>query len=206
MISDEVICGFGRTGEWFGAQALGYRPNALSMAKQLTAGFLPLSAVAIDARMAEAIEANSAKIGTFGHGFTYGGHPVSCAVGVKALEIYERLDIPAGVRALAPRFAAHLDRLAEHPLVGEARHLGLLGALELAPDRSPKGFATPGKVGAQMSAELQARGVLARAVGDSLAFCPPMIITEAEIDEMFAPVEAALDATHAWAKAEGHLG
>ena len=121
MISDEVICGFGRTGQWFGAQALGFEPNALSIAKQLTAGFLPLSAVAIDARMAEAIEANSGKIGTLGHGYTYGGHPVACAVAVKAIEIYQRLDMPARVRGLAPRFAAHLDRLAGHPLVGEAR-------------------------------------------------------------------------------------
>ena len=205
-ISDEVICGFGRTGEWFGAQALGYQPTSLSIAKQLTAGFLPLSAVAIDADMAEAIEANSGKIGTLGHGYTYGGHPVACAVGVKAIEIYERTDMPARVRALAPRFAAHLDRLAGHPLVGEARHLGLMGGLELAPNRSHAGFAQPGKVGARVAQEMMDRGVIARAIGDTLAFCPPMTITEAEIDEMFAPAEAALDATAAWAKAEGHLG
>jgi 4-aminobutyrate--pyruvate transaminase len=206
MISDEVICGFGRTGEWFGAQALDYPANALSMAKQLTAGFLPLSAVAIDAGMAEVIEANSGKIGTLGHGFTYGGHPVACAVGIRALEIYRRLDVTARVKALAPGFAAHLDRLAGHPLVGEARRLGLMGGLELAPAKSPKGFAAPGKVGARMQDELMARGVIARAIGDMVAFCPPMIISEAEIDEMFAPVEAALDATEAWARAEGHLG
>ena len=206
MISDEVICGFGRTGEWFGAQTLAYPANSLSMAKQLTAGFLPLSAVAIDARMAEVIEANSGKIGTLGHGFTYGGHPVACAVALKTLEIYRRLDITVHVRALAPVFGAHLDRLAGHPLVGEARHLGLMGAIELAPGKSPRGFAVPGKVGPRMQSELLARGVMARAVGNSLAFCPPMVITEAEMDEMFTPVEAALDATEAWARAEGHLG
>jgi 4-aminobutyrate---pyruvate transaminase len=204
-ISDEVICGFGRTGEWFGAQTLGYAPNAMSMAKQLTAGYLPLSAVAIDRDMAETIEANSGRIGTFGHGFTYGGHPVACAVALKALEIYRRLDITAHVRGLAPRFAAHLDRLAQHPLVGEARHLGLVGTLELAPEKSPAGFAAPGKVGARMSASMLERGVISRAVGDALVFCPPMIITEGEIDEMFAPVEAALDETLDWARAEGHL-
>ncbi|HVH01457.1 MAG TPA: aminotransferase [Amaricoccus sp.] len=205
-ISDEVICGFGRAGEWFGAGALGYEVNAVSMAKQLTAGFLPLSAVAIDARMAEAIEANSGRIGTFGHGFTYGGHPVACAVGVKAIEIYQRLDMPAKVRAVAPRFAAHLDRLAGHPLVGEARHLGLLGALELAPNRAKTGFAQPGKVGARAAQALLERGVICRAIGDTLAFCPPMTITADEIDEMLAPLEAALDAAGAWARAEGHLG
>jgi 4-aminobutyrate--pyruvate transaminase len=206
MISDEVICGFGRTGAWFGAQALDYPANALSMAKQLTAGFLPLSAVAIDAGMAEVVEANSGKIGTLGHGFTYGGHPVACAVALKTLEIYQRIDVTARVRALAPRFAAHLDRLAGHPFVGEARHIGLMGALELSPDRSPRGFATPGKVGPRLQAELIERGVIARAIGDSLAFCPPMTISEAELDEMFAPIEAALDATAAWARTEGHLG
>ena len=206
MISDEVICGFGRTGEWFGAETFDYPATSLSMAKQLTGSYSPLSAVAINQDMADAIEAHSGQIGTFGHGYTYGGHPVGCAVGIKALEIYERMDAPGRVRALAPGFAAHLDRLSGHPLVGEARHTGLVGALELAPGKSPNGFAAPGKVGARLAQEIMARGVIVRAVADSIAFCPPMIITEAEIDEMFAPVEAALDATEAWAKAEGHLG
>ncbi len=206
MISDEVITGFGRTGEWFGAQTLDYPATSLSMAKQLTGSYFPLSAVAINDRMAEVIEANSGRIGTFGHGYTYGGHPVGCAVGVKALEIYERMDVCARVRGLAPRFAAHLDRLAEHPLVGEARHLGLMGAIELAPEKSPKGFANPGKVGPRMAQELTERGVIGRAIADTLAFCPPMIVTEDEIDEIFAPVEAALDATLDWARTEGHLG
>jgi 4-aminobutyrate---pyruvate transaminase len=205
MISDEVICGFGRTGEWFGAQTLDYPCTSMSMAKQLTGAYLPLSAVAINRDMADAIEANSGKHGTFGHGFTYGGHPVGCAVGLKTLEIYERLDITARVKSLAPQFKAHLDRLAGHPLVGEARSLGLIGAIELAPDKSPKGFATPGKVAAKMAAEMLARGIIVRAIVDSVAFCPPMIITPEQIDEMFSPVEAALDATHDWAKAEGHL-
>jgi 4-aminobutyrate---pyruvate transaminase len=205
-ISDEVITGFGRTGEWFGAQTLNYEPTSMSMAKQLTSGYFPLSAVAMNRDMAEAIEANTGKIGTFGHGFTYGGHPVGCAVAVRTLEIYERIDITGHVRAVAPRFKAHLDRLGAHPLVGEARACGLMGALELAPEKSPHGFAAVGRVGARMAAEMAERGVIARAIGESLAFCPPMIITEDEIDEMFAPVEAALDATEAWARAEGHLG
>jgi 4-aminobutyrate--pyruvate transaminase len=205
MISDEVITGFGRTGEWFGAQTLDYPCTSLSMAKQLTGGFVPLSAVAINAEVAEAVEANSGKHGTFGHGFTYGGHPVACAVGIKTLDIYERMDAPARVRTLAPRFAAYLDRFADHPLVGEARHLGLIGALELAPNKSRAGFKTPGKVAQKMAAEMLARGVIVRAIVDSVAFCPPMIISDDQIDEMFAPVEAALDATHLWARIEGHL-
>ncbi len=205
LIADEVICGFGRTGEWFGSQTLGMKPTSMSMAKQLTAGFAPLSAVAINQDMADVIEGHSGKLGTFGHGFTYGGHPMGCAVGVKALEIYQRRNIVGHVQSLAPKFEAHLARLAEHPLVGEYRSLGLMGALEMVPNASAKGFDTPGKVGAKMAAELVARGVIVRAVVDSIVMCPPMIITADELDEMFAPMEEALDATMLWAKAEGHL-
>lgn len=205
MIADEVICGFGRTGEWFGSQSLNWTPTSMSMAKQLTSGYFPLSAVAINRDMAEVIEGNSAKIGTLGHGFTYGGHPVGCAVGVKALEIYHRIDITGHVKSIAPQFGAHLDRLAQHPFVGEARHIGAVGTIELAPNKSPKGFAQPGKVGAQMTTELAKRGIIVRNIVDSMIFCPPMIITAEEIDEMFAPVEDALNATMVWAKAEGHL-
>lgn len=204
MISDEVICGFGRTGQWFGAETLGYEPNAISMAKQLTAGFLPLSAVAIDADMAEVIEAASGRIGTLGHGYTYGGHPVACAVGLKTLEIYERIDAPARVRALAPVFDAHLRRHAGHPLVGEVRSLGMMGGIELAP-AGGKGFATPGKLGPRLANELLARGVITRAIVDTLVFCPPMVITEAEMEELFAPLGPALDATLDWARAENLL-
>lgn len=204
-ISDEVICGFGRTGSWFGAQTFGMEPTSISMAKQLTGGFVPLSAVAINRDMAEVVEANSGKIGVFGHGFTYGGHPVGCAVGCKALDIYHRDNIVGQVQAKAPVFAAHLERLSGHPLVGEHRSAGLMGGLELSPDGSSKMFAAPGKVGPKAAAELLARGIIVRAIGDTLAFCPPMIISEDEIDQLFAPVEEALDATHAWAKAEGHL-
>ena len=204
-ISDEVICGFGRTGKWFGADSFNMAPTSISMAKQLTAGFIPLSAVAINREMAEAIESHSSEIGLLGHGFTYGGHPVGCAVGIKTLEIYERDNILGRVNDLAPRFAAHLDRLADHPLVGEARHAGLMGALELSPDGTPRTFAQPGKVGAKVAAEMLARGVIMRAIGDSLAFCPPMIATSEDIDAIFAPVEDALDAAMAWARTEGHL-
>ncbi|MEO1000462.1 MAG: aminotransferase class III-fold pyridoxal phosphate-dependent enzyme, partial [Pseudomonadota bacterium] len=177
---------------------------SFSMAKQLTGGYAPLSAVAINGEMAEAIEANTGKIGVFGHGFTYGGHPLGCAVGIKALELYERRGIVDHVRAIMPGFAERLRKAAEHPLVGEARVKGLMGGLELSPDGSPRPFSQPGKVGARLAAELIEHGVILRAIGDTLAFCPPMVITEEELDQLFAPMEAALDATHAWARAEGH--
>lgn len=207
MIDDEVICGFGRTGNWFGATTLGMTPTSMSMAKQMTAAYVPLSAVAINADMAEAIEAASGEIGVFGHGYTYGGHPLGCAVAVKTLEIYQRRDIVGQVRRVAPLFQRKLREYADHPLVGEARGVGLVGALELSPDRATAAtFKTPGKVGPRMAAELLKHGVILRAIGDVLAFCPPMIITEDEIEALFEPMGKALDATLAWAKSEGHMG
>jgi 4-aminobutyrate--pyruvate transaminase len=206
MIADEVICGFGRTGNWFGSDTLNIKPNSMSMAKQLTAGYVPLSAVAMDQTMAEVIEANTGKIGNFGHGFTYGGHPLGCAVAVAALDIYKSRRILDHVRALTPIFQAKLRSYVGHPIVGEARGLGLMGALELAPDSTGQAsFAPAGKVGARLSKELVDRGIILRAIGDTLAFCPPMIITEAEIEEMFAPMEDALNATEGWARQEGFL-
>ena len=205
-IADEVICGFGRTGNWFGAQTFGMEPTSLSMAKQLTAGFVPLSAVAINRDMAEAIEDNAEAIGTFGHGFTYGGHPVGCAVGIKALEIYERDNIPARVAALAPTFARHMDDIAaSHPLVGEARHAGLMGALELSPDKSNRPFATPGKLGPLVAGELLKQGVIARPVVDAIAYCPPMISTEDDLAQIFEATRKALDSAYDKARADGLL-
>ncbi len=206
-IDDEVICGFGRTGNWFGAETLGMSPTSMSMAKQLTAAYVPLSAVGINQDMAEAIEGQSGDVGTFGHGFTYGGHPLGCAIGVKTIEIYQKRKIVEHVRSLAPLFEARLKALGDHPLVGEARCLGLMGGLELSPNPATAAtFATPGKVGPYMANELLKHGIILRAIGDTIAFCPPMVITADELEELFAPIESALDATMAWAKAEGHLG
>ncbi|MEO0621903.1 MAG: aminotransferase [Pseudomonadota bacterium] len=207
LIADEVICGFGRTGNWFGTETMGMQPNSVSMAKQMTGGYFPLSAVAMDRHMAEVIETESGRHPALGHGFTYGGHPGGCAVGVAALDIYVKRDMIGHVRRVLPLFQEKLHALAEHPLVGEARGVGLVGGLELSPDpASAAMFAQPGKVGPRLAAELLKHNVILRAIGDTLAFCPPMIINEDEIEAMFAPIPEALDATLAWAKAEGHLG
>ncbi len=205
-IADEVICGFGRTGNWFGAETFSVPATSASMAKQLTASYAPLSAVAINAEMADAIEAESARHPALGHGYTYGGHPLGCAVGCATLDIYKRRDILGHVRSVAPYFQEKLSSYRDHPLVGEVRSAGLMGAIEVAPKHGdPSGFAQPGKVGAALMNELLKHGVILRAIGDSLAFCPPMIITTDELDELFAPIEASLDATYTWAKAEGHI-
>jgi 4-aminobutyrate--pyruvate transaminase len=206
-IDDEVICGFGRTGNWFGAETFGMQPASASVAKQITGGYVPLSAVLMNQDMAEAIEAESGRQPSLGHGFTYGGHPLGCAVGVKTLEIYQKRDMLGHVRRVAPLFQEKVRSFAGHPLVGEARGVGLMGALEVSPDpASAATFKAPGKVGGKLMDTLLEHGVILRAIGDSLAICPPMIITEDEIEELFAPMEKCLDATYAWAKKEGHLG
>ena len=205
-IADEVICGFGRTGNWFGTETLSVPATSASMAKQLTAAYAPLSAVAINAEMADAIEAESARHPALGHGYTYGGHPLGCAVGCATLDIYKKRDILGHVRKVAPHFQAKLAKYRDHPLVGETRGVGLMGAIEVAPAHGdPSGFATPGKVGPKLMMELLNHGVILRAIGDTLALCPPMIITEDEIDALFEPMEACLDATLHWAKQEGHV-
>ena len=206
MIADEVICGFGRTGNWFGTETFKIPATSASMAKQLTGSYAPLSAVAVNAEMADAIEAESSRHPALGHGYTYGGHPLGCAVGCAALDIYKKRNILDHVRKVQDHFQARLATYRDHPLVGETRGVGLMGAIEVAPSQGdPAPFAAPGKVGAQLMGELLKRGIILRAIGDSLALCPPMIITEEEIDALFEPMEASLDATHAWAKAEGHL-
>ena len=138
FIADEVICGFGRLGTWFGAETMAMRPDTISFAKAVTSGYLPLGGVMIPEAMYQAMLDESHKVGTFGHGFTYSGHPVSCAVGVKALEIYRRERILEAVQAKAPQFQGRLAALAEHPLIGEARGIGLIGGLEIVADKAAK--------------------------------------------------------------------
>jgi 4-aminobutyrate--pyruvate transaminase len=204
LIDDEVICGFGRTGNWFGATTMGMRPATISVAKQMTSAYCPLGAVMIPKSMYEILEAQSAKIGTFAHGFTYGGHPLGCALGVKALEIYERRGIVERVRGLAPQFAARLARIADHPLVGDVRSRGLVGGIELAADKATKRAFLPAQgVGPRLARFGEANGVIVRAIGDVLAVCPPMIITAEEIDELFDRIERMLDDGEAWVSAEG---
>ncbi len=203
MIVDEVICGFGRTGNWWGSQSLGLKPTTMSAAKQMTAAYAPLGAVMVPEDIYQAYVDHSRKLGTFGHGFTYGGHPLGCALGVKAIEIYKKRDILGHVRNIAPRFAARLDQLAEHPLVGETRYCGLMGGVELVADKGTKQpFDLKQGVGLKLSMFLERRGAILRAIGDTIALCPPMIITEAELDELFDRLKGALDDTEAWVATE----
>ncbi len=204
LIDDEVINGFGRTGEWFGATSHGMVPDTISMAKQLTSAYAPLGAVMVPEFMMDAFIAESEKIGTFGHGFTYGGHPLGCAVGVKAIEIYQRIDVCGMVRAVTPLFEARLAKLKEHPLVGEVRNSGLMGGVELVADKQTKrAFEIPQGVGAKCATLCQQHGVIVRAIGDTIALCPPMIITEEELNALFDRLEKAIDDTESWVGKEG---
>ncbi|WP_341912016.1 aspartate aminotransferase family protein [Ferrovibrio terrae] len=204
-VSDEVICGFGRTGNWWGAQTFDYKPDFISCAKQLSSAYLPISAVLVPEHVYEVIRDNSGKIGTFGHGFTYGGHPVAAAVALRTLQIYEERNIVGHVNAVAPRFQARLKKLADHPLVGEARGTGLIGATELVANKKTRAnFAPTAGVGAACMGFAQEEGLIIRAMaGDVIGFCPPMIITESEIDELFDRFERALAKTLAWVSQQG---
>ena len=205
FIADEVICGFGRLGTWFGSEALGMRPDTLSFAKALTSGYVPLGGVSVDEPLYEAMRAQSRKIGTFGHGTTYSGHPVACAVALKTIEIYKRERIVEGVAAKAPHFQARLSALAEHPIVGEARGLGLIGGLEIVADKaSRRQYEPKAGVAAKCVAFAQAEGLIVRfLMGDRIAVCPPLIITPDEIDALFDRLTRALDRTAEWIRAEG---
>src|SRR5580658_3230230 len=205
MISDEVICGFGRLGTAFGCTKLNFAPQSISIAKALSSAYLPIAGVMIPEAMYQALLAESQKLGAFGHGFTYGGHPVSAAVALKALEIYARDRIFEKAAARAPQFQARLKALGEHPLVGEARGLGLIGGVELVADKTSKrSFAAPDGVGARAVQFAEAEGLIVRAVlGDVMTLCPPLVISAPETDDMFDRFTRALDKTLDWVRREG---
>jgi len=200
MISDEVICGFGRLGTAFGCEKLGFVPHSISVAKALSSAYLPIAGVMIREALYQALLIESKKTGTFGHGFTYGGHPVSAAVALKAIEIYTRERIFDRAARLAPQFQARLRALNGHPLVGEARGLGLIGAVELVADKTTKRSFPPQRaVGPRAVQFGEGEGLIVRAVaGDVLTLCPPLVISEAEIDELFDRLTRALDKTLDW--------
>jgi 4-aminobutyrate--pyruvate transaminase len=204
VISDEVICGFGRLGRNFGCEALNFRPHALSVAKALSSAYLPIAGVMMPEVMYQALLSESRKLGGFHHGFTYSGHPVAAAVAIKTLEIYARDKIFDRAAARIPQLQQHLKRLGEHPLVGEARGLGLMGGLELVADkRSKLAFDPKQGVAARCVRLAEEEGLIVRAVvGDTVTICPPLIISADEIDELFARLARALDRTLDWAKRE----
>ncbi len=199
FIDDEVICGFGRTGRPFGAETFGIVPDTMSVAKAVSSAYLPLSAVLLPERMYEAFVDMSPELGNFSHGFTYSGHPVCAAVALRNLELMEERDLFSHAARVGEAMQQRLALLADHPLVGEVRGAGLIGAAELVAD---KDLGTPFPyekgVGAYCMARCEAHGLLVRALGDTMAICPPLIITHDQVDELFSKLELALNETLAW--------
>lgn len=202
LIADEVICGFGRTGNWWGSDTFGIRPDLMPIAKGLSSGYLPIGGVLVNDRIGDVITSGG---GEFFHGYTYSGHPASCAAALKNIEILQRENLVERVRDdIGPYLQQRWGALAEHPIVGEARMVGLVGALELVPQKpSRKRFPNEGTVGAISRDHSFKNGLIMRAVRDSLIISPPLVISKEEADLLIALVEKTLDDTELTIRKEG---
>jgi len=197
-LSDEIICGFGRTGNWFGCQTFDVEPDMMSIAKGLSSGYAPIGGVVVSGAIFEALSSEASRNGVFSHGFTYSGHPVSAAIAVEAMRVYQEMDLPAVATALGRRLAARLQELADHPMVGNVRACGFLGGVELMADKARKiPFALDLTVGARVERASRARGLIVRNLGDCIAICPPYVMTEEEVDALVGTLAGALDDVYA---------
>ncbi len=200
IISDEVICGFGRTGNWFGFETFGFEPDIINMAKGLSSGYLPIGAVAFSDKLTVPF---FEKGGDFNHGMTYDGHPVAAAVALKNIEILQDEKLVERVKELGPYFAQGLQSLSDHPIVGEVRSVGLIGAIELSSNKKTRArFHDSGRVGTICRDHCFANNLIMRACWDTMVLAPPFCITKAEIDELFRLARVALDKTFADVKSE----
>jgi 4-aminobutyrate--pyruvate transaminase len=194
FVADEVICGFARTGEMWGSQTYGIRPDMVTSAKALSAAMQPISAVLINERIHEAMLAQSDKFGNFAHGFTYAGHPVAAAVALEVQRIYAEIDIVGRAKRLGPLLQATLGALRSHPLVGDVQGTGLILGMELMRDSAKRiPFDSALKVGGRVDEAAKRHGLILRVVGDRLVFAPPLIIEPAEVEEIGARLKRALD-------------
>jgi 4-aminobutyrate---pyruvate transaminase len=186
IVADEVINGFGRTGHVWGCDTYGITPDIMVCSKQITSSYVPLAAITFTNEIYNVIADNTAKIGTFGHGFTTSGHPLAMAVAMENLDIIEERNLMGRVPQLSPHFLKRLHSFKDHPLVGETRGVGLIGAIELVADKKTKAaFDKPGATGLRLAELGHEEGIIFRAIGDIIAFCPPLIITDEQIDDMF---------------------
>lgn len=206
LVSDEVINGFGRVGSPFGCQHYGFEPDIMVLSKQLTSSYVPLAAVLFSDAIYAAVADNSAKIGTFGHGFTTSGHPLAMAVALENLRIIEERDLMGNAARVGAFMQRELASFGSHPLVGEVRGSGLIAGLELVADKaSRQPFDPQLRVGARVFALGHEHGLIIRAINDTIALCPPMIISEAQIREVLARLRATLDQAAAQLAAGGQL-
>ena len=194
LVSDEVICGFGRTGRWWGCETFGFRPDLMTFAKGVTSGYIPLGGVMVGDRIAKVLIEQG---GDFNHGYTYSGHPVACAVALANIRLIQRERLVEKVRDdLGPYLAQHFAALAEHPLVGETQSCGLMGAVQLVKDKATGAtFDSALEVGMVCRGHCFGNGLIMRAVGDRMIIAPPLVITRAQIDEMVGLIRRCLDLT-----------
>jgi len=194
LVADEVITGFGRTGNWWGTQTYEMHPDIITCAKALTSAYMPLSAVLLSERIYEGMRAQSEKIGVFGHGYTYGAHPVACAVGVETLRIYEEDGVIDGVKALGDHMGKLFSPLIDHPLVGEVRGVGLMWGVELVRSKKTReAFAPELQFGLGVQNHAFENGLVCRSLGSAIAFAPPLISTTAQIEQISDRFKRALD-------------
>ena len=204
LVSDEVICGFGRTGRWFGCERFGFKPDLMTFAKGVTSGYIPLGGVMVGDRVADVLIEQG---GEFNHGYTYSGHPVACAVALANIRLLQRERIVERVgEDTGPYLAEQFAKLADHPLVGEVQTCGLMGAVQLVRDKATNTtFPSELEVGMACRAHCFGNGLIMRAVGDRMIVAPPLVITRAQIDEMMTLIRTCLDLTLAEAKTKGWL-
>lgn len=194
VISDEVICGFGRTGNTWGCQTFDFMPDAIISSKNLTAGYFPMGAIILNGDLSDRLERASRAVEEFPHGFTASGHPVGCAIALKAIDVVMNEGLADRVKQLAPRFQAGLAKLAEHPHIGEWRGVGLMGALEAVRDKPTKAsFDGSLSVSDRIANACTDEGLICRPLGQSIVLAPPFILTEPQMDEMFSKLGAALE-------------
>jgi 4-aminobutyrate--pyruvate transaminase len=199
LIADEVICGFARTGNMFGTETFALKPDIITMAKALSSSYQPISAVAVAEHVYGVFVRQSEKIGVFAHGYTYSAHPVCAAVALETLRIYEETGIVDHVRGIAPQFLEGMRRFADHPLVGEVRGVGLMAGIELVKHKPTKeSFDAKLGVGAAFMKSGAERGLIVRAIGDTVALSPPLVITRDEIADLLSRLEKTLEDTAAW--------
>lgn len=195
FVCDEVICGFGRAGEWFGAELVGAEPDAFTLAKNLSSGYQPIGASVISGRIYDACLDQAGRIGSFNTGFTYGGHPVCCAVALETLRIYEERGVIDHARRVGAYFQKRLRAFADDELVGDVRGAGLIAGIDLVKDKRTRTFFERSEgVGAYFARRAEERGLLLRCVGgsDIIAVAPPLVLTEGDVDEIIEILGATL--------------
>jgi 4-aminobutyrate--pyruvate transaminase len=198
LVADEVICGFGRTGRMFACETFGIEPDVLVLSKQITSSYVPFSAILVNERVYEPIAEESGRIGVLGHGYTGGGHPVGAAVALENIAIIEERGLVENAAEVGAHLRAELGKLTDHPFVGEVRGIGLIAALELVhPDPDTAAEMNPGALGAKAAKHLIERGVISRPMYDAMAFCPPLILTRAQADDIVAAMSGTLEALEA---------